>query len=252
MLGGRGASTAVVANRLRTDFSDAQILTILDNPVPKKQMIKHRAKRLGWFTTIGQLAFIVTVPRLLNKTSRTRVAEIQAQYGMNENSDVLKDAVSFENINAQGTIDAIQAFNPDVVIVNGTRIIKGDVINCVPAPFINTHVGITPMYRGVHGGYWSLWNKDAKNFGVTVHYVDTGVDTGKPIFLGRTSPTKADNFVTYPQLQLGVALNAIKDAISKIANGETVNTVDEDPVCSKQWFHPTIFQYLRGLFYGVK
>lgn len=252
MLAGSGDTTAIVANRLRADFPDAEIRVILEDPAPKKQMIINRAKRLGWVTTISQLVFMVTVPPVLRRLSKARLAEIKTTYRMNDTNDILGDALRFGSINTQGTIDALRAFHPDVVLVNGTRIIKSNVIECVQAPFINTHVGITPMYRGVHGGYWSLWSRDAKNFGVTVHFVDTGVDTGKPIFQIRTDPTRMDNFVTYPYLQLGVALDAIKDAISKIGHGEDIDPVVETPSDSKQWYHPTIFQYMRGLLQGVK
>ena len=33
-------------------------------------------------------------------------------------------------------------------------------LQSVEAIFVNTHVGITPKYRGVHGGYWSLVKND--------------------------------------------------------------------------------------------
>jgi len=71
-----------------------------------------------------------------------------------------------------------QASHPDVVVVNGTRIIAEKVLHSVPATFLNTHSGITPLYRGAHGGYWALVKKDRANCGVTIHVVDAGIDTG--------------------------------------------------------------------------
>ena len=40
------------------------------------------------------------------------------------------------------------------------------------------HAGITPQYRGVHGGYWAVVNNDPEHCGVTIHFVDKGIDTG--------------------------------------------------------------------------
>jgi methionyl-tRNA formyltransferase len=40
------------------------------------------------------------------------------------------------------------------------------------------HAGITPRYRGTHGGYWVLLNNDPGHCGVTIHLVDPGIDTG--------------------------------------------------------------------------
>ena len=48
------------------------------------------------------------------------------------------------------TIDELWRHSPRVVIVNGTRIIQERVLQSVDAIFLNTHAGITPMYRGVH------------------------------------------------------------------------------------------------------
>jgi folate-dependent phosphoribosylglycinamide formyltransferase PurN len=42
---------------------------------------------------------------------------------------------------------------PDLLIVNGTRILSKKTLESVSAPFVNIHTGITPAYRGVHGGY---------------------------------------------------------------------------------------------------
>jgi folate-dependent phosphoribosylglycinamide formyltransferase PurN len=72
----------------------------------------------------------------------------------------------------------LKAINPDLVIVNGTRIISKKVLSSINSKFVNIHVGITPKYRGVHGTYWALVNNDVENSGVTVHFVDEGIDTG--------------------------------------------------------------------------
>jgi folate-dependent phosphoribosylglycinamide formyltransferase PurN len=66
----------------------------------------------------------------------------------------------------------LKAINPDLVIVNGTRIISKKVLSSINSKFVNIHVGITPKYRGVHGTYWALVNNDVENSGVTVHFVD--------------------------------------------------------------------------------
>src|SRR5690606_24425483 len=82
------------------------------------------------------------------------------------------------SVNATQCIDLVQKIEPDIVVVNGTRIISKKVLDAVPVSFINTHVGITPKYRGVHGAYWALACGDTDNCGVTVHLVDKGIDTG--------------------------------------------------------------------------
>lgn len=68
----------------------------------------------------------------------------------------------------------MRMISPDIVVVNGTRIINEETINCLHVPMINMHMGITPRYRGVHGTYWALTQGDKEHCGVTIHVIDKG------------------------------------------------------------------------------
>ena len=106
------------------------------------------------------------------------------------------------------------------------------------------HVGITPHYRGSHGGYWALYNKDVENFGTTIHLVDAGVDTGavlKQVFI---KPDKLDNFTTYPVLQVATGIAALKEILTNIALGNYTTTKQTEK--GKMYYQPTIWQYLTG------
>lgn len=133
--------------------------------------------------------------------------------------------------------------NPDIVLVNGTRIISSKVLGSTNAVFINMHTGITPKYRGVHGGYWALANNDKENCGVTIHIVDKGVDTGGILYQTTIPLTAKDNFITYPYLQFGEGLPLMKKAIDDIAINKVV-VMKPETTESKLWYHPTIWQYL--------
>ena len=104
-------------------------------------------------------------------------------------------------------------------------------------------MGITPQYRGVHGGYWSLVCDDEKNFGVTIHKVDKGVDTGDIIYQDNITITKQDNFSTYPYIQIGVAIPLIKSALNDIVNNN-LRTFNKHNVKSNLYYHPTRFRYI--------
>jgi folate-dependent phosphoribosylglycinamide formyltransferase PurN len=137
--------------------------------------------------------------------------------------------------------------NPDVLIVNGTRIISKQTLESVSAPFINIHTGITPAFRGVHGGYWAVASNNRSLFGTTVHYVDPGVDTGGIIEQVFTEPAKKDNFYTYPYLQYAIVLPALKKVIETCSEGNRPKTIPAVTAESTLWFHPTIFQWFANL-----
>ena len=130
------------------------------------------------------------------------------------------------------------------MVVNGTRIISEKVLNAVNSFFINTHTGITPKYRGVHGAYWALTQDDMENCGVTVHLVDKGIDTGDILYQTTIKITEEDNFNTYPYLQVLEAIPLMLKALDDIIKG-TVKIISRKDLESKLWTHPTIFEYLQ-------
>jgi len=252
MLLGRGTSSAILANAVRTWHPDAELLLVLENPSSKRAMLRYRRRRLGTWVVLGQLFFQSMIVPLIRFSSKKRIAQIKTEYRLDSSATGLMDALEVASVNDASVSDQLTKFAPDVVLVNGTRIIKPNILTGVDAAFINTHVGITPMYRGVHGGYWALWNDDPDNFGVTIHVVDPGVDTGQPLRQIRVRPSEDDTFVTYPLLQQAAALDAIKDILSDLTD---VLEPREQPAAhefSRQWFHPTIGQYLRGRLRGVR
>ncbi|MEO6347100.1 MAG: formyltransferase family protein, partial [Aquaticitalea sp.] len=112
--------------------------------------------------------------------------------------------------------------------------------------------GITPKYRGVHGGYWSIANGDKENCGVTVHLVDSGIDTGGVLFQKTIETNPNDNFATYTYLQIGEGIQLMKQAIFAFINGN-LKGKEGRTTESNLWSHPTLWFYLRKrIFKGVK
>ena len=240
MLAGKGASTNIVYNALQSEFNIVSI--ILEKPVNKKQFLKRRITKLGLWNVLGQILFQLTIVKFLNSTSVKRKKEILSKYDLDDREIPGDKIIHVTSVNDKDCLDALQQLNPDLVIVNGTRIISGKILNSIPAKFINTHVGITPKYRGVHGGYWALVNNDKENCGVTIHFVDSGIDTGEIIYQRTINVSSWDNFVTYPLIQLAEGIPYLKRAIRDIVT----NTAEKRITSGKSilWHHPTIWQYL--------
>jgi methionyl-tRNA formyltransferase len=71
----------------------------------------------------------------------------------------------------------------DLVISFGLREIMSprDIEKCHP-PILNIHISYLPYNRGAHPNFWSWY--DETPVGVTIHRIDTGLDTG-PVVLQR-------------------------------------------------------------------
>lgn len=232
---------------------NAIIKVIIENEVSQMDFIKYRIKRLGLWTVINQLIFQLSINKWLAIISQSRIAKIEKKYNL-DSSQIPKSIITYiSNVNSNESLSVINEFSPDVVIINGTRIISKNTLNAIKVPVLNIHAGITPKYRGVHGGYWALTNQDYSNFGVTLHYVDAGVDTGIIISQTTIPAFVNDNFYTYPVLQQAFGLELLKKHLNSGELYNFKNNLQVKNKVSKQWFHPTIWQYLYYLFYyGVK
>ena len=73
-----------------------------------------------------------------------------------------------------------------LVNINGTTIIAADVIARFADRSLNLHPGMLPQYAGLHCHQWAIRNGESVQ-GMTVHVMDTGLDTGA-IVAQRTLP----------------------------------------------------------------
>jgi methionyl-tRNA formyltransferase len=246
VLGRDNPSTRIVVDALSRRFEIARV--ILEESEDRAVFIRRRIKRLGLLTVADQLAFMAA-GKLLGRASRRRIAEILDEAGLRDVPP--PGPLHVASANAPETIEALKALAPRVVVVNGTRILSRALLQSTPAAFINTHAGITPAYRGVHGGYWALAQGDAERCGVTVHLVDPGVDTGEVLYQARVHPTRRDDYFTYPYLQLAAGVPLLMQAVEDALGGRLSSRPGEGT--SAQWSHPGLTGYLwRRLTRGVR
>lgn len=233
-------SSRWVYNSIIKDFEIEK--AIIEQPLSKKILFKGRLKRIGFFKVMGQVIFsVLLVPYLRKKASNRKAALINTYQLNNTAFDTTKTSL-VASVNDEVCKQLLQQLQPDIVVVNGTRIISKKILQCTNAVFINMHVGITPWYRGSHGGYWALYNNDVANFGTTIHLVDSGVDTGGILKQVFAKPTKADNFTTYPVIQVAEGISAIKTVLAEVIKNNIAVTSNNSK--GNMYYQPTIWQYL--------
>ncbi len=231
-------SSRWVYHALADSFSFAAV--IIEQPVSRKVLFRNRIKRIGFTKVTGQALFSLFIVPILRFRSRKRKAALVQQFALNDN-EFPPDSIYVASVNEERCETILQAINPDIVVVNGTRIISRRILGSTAARFINMHVGITPAYRGSHGGYWAVHNNDQKNFGTTIHLVDAGVDTGAVLKQVYARPGADDNFCTYPVIQTGIGISALKEVLLQFENG--FETPVQQSGKGKMYHQPTIFEY---------
>lgn len=99
---------------------------------------------------------------------------------LGEKSNLLADKLINIGHNIQITCDKISldmVQNYDFLVSFGYRhIIKKDIIDKFINRIINLHISLLPYNRGADPNFWSYIEQTPK--GVTIHYIDEGLDTG--------------------------------------------------------------------------
>ena len=120
-----------------------------------------------------------------------RDAAEQEYFGQHQNlqlsGDTLLRRLAPGEINNSGEAEQMLKMEPTVVLVFGTGILRGQIIDLFDGNMINIHLGLSPYYRGSGTNFWPLVNREPEYVGATIHYLDAGIDTGA--ILAHVRPT---------------------------------------------------------------
>lgn len=133
------------------------------------------------------------------------------------------------NINSNEFINKLKDYNCDLFVsMSFNQIFKKKIINLPPFKTINCHAGKLPYYRGRNILNWALIN-DEKEFGITVHYMDEGIDTGD-IILQRIYPiSDDDNYATLLNVAYEKCAEILYDSI-KLIQDNKVNRIPQESI----------------------
>lgn len=138
------------------------------------------------------------------------------------------DFITHPKINSNEFLAWLSKYDCDLFVsMSFNQIFRSALINLPNLKTINCHAGKLPFYRGRNILNWALIN-DEKEFGITVHYVDEGIDTGDIILQRCYSITDEDNYATLlSRAYEGCATN-LYDAIKIVQDGNVKVIVQKD------------------------
>ena len=134
----------------------------------------------------------------------------------------LKNGIDFlihPKINSDEFYTTIKQYSCDLFVsMSFNQIFKRRLIDIPPQGTINCHAGKLPFYRGRNILNWALIN-DEPEFGITVHSMDEGIDTGD-IILQQSHPiSDNDNYATLLERAYEGCASLLYDAVRQIQNG---------------------------------
>ena len=97
-----------------------------------------------------------------------------------------------KNVNNSELVAVFRELAPDLIVVISYRqILRKPIIDIPRLGVINLHGALLPKFRGGSPINWAIINGESET-GVTIHYIDEGVDTG-PIIAQRRIPITCDD-----------------------------------------------------------
>lgn len=127
-----------------------------------------------------------------------------------------------DDINSAEVCAAIADLKPDVVVCQGTTLVRDKTIAQVPCP-LNIHAGLSPYYRGSRCTEWALAVGDTSNIGVTVHRLTEDIDGGAVLGQVRVPVLPDDDVFSINARITAVGTRVVGDALTLMKQGAALS-----------------------------
>lgn len=122
-------------------------------------------------------------------------------------------------VNAQESLAEIARFAAELhVSMSYDQILREEILALPPRGTLNCHAGALPFYRGRNPLTWALINGETE-FGITVHWVDLGIDTGDIVRQIKVPISEADTYATLLETAETLCADTLVEAISDVYHG---------------------------------
>ncbi len=183
---------------------------------------------------IGLIDTIFESISIMNKDYSASKVKIWRGFPLVRKYDELCNKVFYcsDHNSRQAAMELIN-LQPDLILLGQSGIIKDNIIKIPKIGVLNSHPGILPKYRGIDVAYWALFNDDIEGVGSTIHFVDSGVDTGPVILTKRYNFTGKENLA---QLQENIYEDCLDLFVCTLKNIELIKPVKQDISEGRQYY----------------
>lgn len=138
----------------------------------------------------------------------------------------------------------LETLDLDIIINQSQNIIKKELLNIPKIGVLNRHNALLPKNRGRLTPFWVVF-KGEKETGVSIHFVEEGIDSGDIIVQKRFKVEKRDGFNSVVKKNYTIASKAMVEAIDLLEKGQTEFQLNEDseatynttPTLNEAWLY---------------
>ncbi|AUX25995.1 uncharacterized protein SOCEGT47_065480 [Sorangium cellulosum] len=145
------------------------------------------------------------------------------------------------NHNDERSLAVLRAASPDLIVFAGGGLLRAPVLAIPRIGVLNAHAGALPRYRGMDVALWPILEDGPPELGVTVHLIDTGVDTGPIVLVERFSLEPGDDHAAVMRRIERIGLELMHRAVLGLRDG-TLTPTPQPADAGRQHFvmHPAI------------
>ena len=191
----------LIANAL-TKEKDIEISAVIVRSIWNTRRLSSEFKRDGGrlISKIYQKLFIGDKRFSANNGNNLSALAQQQQLRYKTLSHLAKDLKIPYHIvadhNHPKSLQILQNIQPDIIFFTGGGLLRQPLLAIPRLGVLNCHTGILPQYRGMDVVEWTAVEENIERigFGATLHFMDTGVDTGPVLLKKRITLSSAATF----------------------------------------------------------
>jgi folate-dependent phosphoribosylglycinamide formyltransferase PurN len=146
-----------------------------------------------------------------------------------------------KDLNDLLVVQELERIQPDLVVFTGGGLVRKEVLLRSGQGVLNCHMGILPGYRGRDVVEWPLLEGQFRQVGLTVHFMDEGVDTGDILRLRPTFPRPGEIRAQLRERLEGMMVELMVGACLDALAGQ-IQRQPQAPGAGRQYFfmHPRL------------
>ncbi len=150
-----------------------------------------------------------------------------------------------DSLNDSNVEKVLKQYQDKIVVFTGGGIIRKNILDLAGDGIINCHMGILPRYRGMDLPEWCLLENRTDDLGITLHFMDSGIDTGdilKKVSVDRGNHTNIKDLRNSFE---GIMVNAMVEVVDDYIN-KRITPEKQEESNRRQYFmvHPRLYELI--------
>jgi methionyl-tRNA formyltransferase len=138
---------------------------------------------------------------------------------------------------------ALRAAQPDAIAYTGGGLIRANILAVPRLGVVNCHMGILPLYRGMDVVEWPILEASGRSpqIGLTLHFMERGVDTGPILLQYRLELRPGDTIASIRRRLEPEMVHLMIHGLRGLRDA-TLTPVPQQPAVGRQYFvlHPRL------------